>query len=112
MLKGRNIGRMDVLLTIEQPTKTRNSINEDEITWTTYGQFYAERVWTPSGEKFEGKQEVDIDGVIFNARYNPGIDTTMRLKQGIETTYFYINNTRSSIREGLTIINAMRRDNQ
>lgn len=112
MLKGRNIGRMDILLTIERPAQSRNSINEDETTWTTLGQFFAERVWNPGGEKFEGKQEVDLDQVTFNARYNSGIDTTMRLKQTNENTYFYINNVRSSIREGLTIINATRRDNQ
>jgi head-tail adaptor len=112
MLKGRNIGRMDVLLTIEQPTKTRNSINEDELTWTTLGRFFAERTWNTGGEKFEGKQETNMDNVTFNARYNSSIDTTMRLFQENENTYFYINNVRSSRREGLTIINAVRRDNE
>lgn len=103
---------MDILLTIEQPTQTRNSINEDETTWTTYTQVFAERVWNPGGEKFEGKQETDLDQVTFNARYNSGINTTMRLRQNGENTYFYINNIRLSRREGLTIINATRRDNQ
>lgn len=111
MLKGRNIGRMDILLTIEQPTQTRNSINEDETTWTTYTQVFAERVWSRAGEKFEGDQEVGIDGVLFNTRYNSGIDNTMRLKQATESTYFYITNAYGTIEEGITTIRAIRRDN-
>ena len=112
MLKGRITGRMDILLTIEQPTFTRNAINEDEVSWSQFGQYFAERIWTASGEKFEGKQETDIDGVIFNLRYVAGLTTLMRLKQANETTYFYITNVRGSMREGISIVNAMRRDNQ
>ena len=112
MLKGRNIGRMDVLLTIEQPTQTRNSINEDVTSWSTFTQVYAERVWGKAGEKFEGKQETDIDNVTFSARYNSGITTLMRLFQESENSRFYITNIRSSRREGITIIDAIRRDNE
>lgn len=111
MLKGRNIGRMDVLLTIEQLTLTRNSINEDELSWNTYTQLFAERIWSRAGEKFEGSQEVDVDGVQFKARYNSGIDNTMRLKQSTESTYFYITNVLSTIEENISIIYAIRRDN-
>ena len=112
MLKGRNIGRMRVLLTVEQLTTTRNAINEGESSWSLYGKVFAERVWKPAGEKFEGAQETWLNDVEFNARFNSGINTTMRFKQGIDTSYFYITNVRSSRREGLTIINATRRDNQ
>jgi head-tail adaptor len=112
MLKGRTIGKMDILLTIEQPTFTRNAINEDEVSWSQFGQYFAERVWGAGGEKFEGKQETNIDSVTFNLRYVEGITPLMRLKQANETTYFQINNVRSSMREGLTILNAIRRDNQ
>jgi len=111
MLKGRNIGRMDILLTIEQPVQTRNSINEDETSWTVLTQLFAERVWSRAGEKFEGDQEVGIDGVQFNARYNPNIDNTMRLKQATESTYFYITNVLSTIEENISTIYAIRRDN-
>ncbi len=111
MLKGRNIGRLDILLTVEQPALMRNSINEDEISWILYSQVYAERVWNSSGDKFEGKQETGIDNAQFNARFYPGINSTMRLKQSIETSYFYITNVRNSPREGLMILNAERRDN-
>ena len=112
MLKGRNIGSMDVLLTIEQPSQTRNSINEDITVWSTYGQLFAERVWNQSSEKFEGKQETGSDNVTFSARYNLGLTSLMRLFQESENSYFYITNVRSSRREGITIINAERRDNQ
>lgn len=111
MLKGRNIGNMDVLLTIEQPGLSRNSINEDEVSWMLYTQVYAERIWNSAGDRFEGKQETGIDNVQFNARYYPLVNATMRLKQGIETSYFYITNVRSSPREGLMIINAESRNN-
>jgi head-tail adaptor len=112
MLSGRNIGKMDVLLTIEQQTNTRNSRNEDVASWSTFTQMFGERIWNSGGDKFEGKQETNLDNVIFNCRYNGNITTMMRLKQSTESTYFYITNVRSSIREGLTIINAERRDNQ
>jgi len=112
MLSGRNIGKMDVLLTIEQLTNTRNSINEDIASWSTFTQMFGERIWNSGGDKFEGKQETNLDNVIFNCRYNGSITTMMRFKQSNESTYFYITNVRSSMREGLTIINAERRDNQ
>lgn len=102
---------MDVLLIMEQPSFTRNSINEDEVLWDNCGQFFAERIWNVGGEKFEDKQEVNLDNVTFNLRYTSVVNNTMRFRQGIETSYFYISNVRSSIREGLTIVNAARRDN-
>jgi len=113
MLKGRTIGKMDILLTVEQPVYSRNAFNEDEISsWTQVGQYFAERIWSAGGEKFEGKQETNIDSVTFNLRYVEGITPLMRLKQANESSYFQINNVRSSMREGLTILNAIRRDNQ
>lgn len=111
MLKGRNIGRMRVPLLIQQPVLTRNSINEDEMSWVNFANVFAERVWEPNPEKFEGKQETGILTVQFNARYFPDVATTMRLKQSVENDYFYITNVRNSPREGLMEINAERRDN-
>lgn len=111
MLKGRNIGRMRVPLLIQQQVLTRNSINEDELSWVDFANVFAERVWEPSPEKFEGKQETGILTVQFNARYFPNVTSTMRLKQSIENDYFYIVNVRNSPREGLMVINAERRDN-
>jgi head-tail adaptor len=111
MLKGLNPGKMDVKLTIEQPSKARNSINESEVSWSFYSVLWAKRLWTESSEKFEGKQEVGSDNVIFNARYNSGLNTTMRLKQDTESTYFYITDVMSTIEEGISVIVASRRDN-
>lgn len=112
MLSGRNIGKMDVLLTIEDKTLTRNAINEDEISWSTFGTMWAERIWKVSQEQFEGKQQTGFDRAEFRARYNPNITTSMRLKTDQETTYFYIIDASASRREDLTIILAERRDNQ
>lgn len=111
MLKGRNTGRMRVPLLIQQLVLTRNSINEDELSWVNFANVFAERVWEPMPEKFDGKQETDILMVQFNARYISNVTTTMRLKQSIENDYFYITNVRNSPREGLMVINAERRDN-
>lgn len=113
MLNGRNIAKMDVKLTIESETKTRNSINEiTASSWSTFATMWAQRMWKPSQEKFEGKQETGFDAVEFHARYNPNITTTMRFKQDQETTYFYIIDVSASRREDLTVILAQRRDNQ
>src|SRR6185369_11830274 len=111
MLSGRNIGKMDILLTVQQPVRMRNSINEDEISWILYTKVFGERIWNAGGDRFEGKQETGIDNATFNARYYPGVNSTMRVKQGIDDSYLYITNIRSSPREGLMIINAEARDN-
>ena len=103
---------MDVKLTVESVTKTRNSINEDESSWSTFATIWAQRIWKPSQEKFEGKQETGFDAVEFHSRYNASLTTTMRFKQDQESTYFYIIDVNTSRREDLTIILAQRRDNQ
>lgn len=112
MLNGRNIAKMDVRLTVEYVTQSRNSINEPENSWSTFATLWAKRIWKNSQEKFEGKQETGFDAVEFHARYNPNITTTMRFKQDQESTYFYIIDVSASRREDLTIILAQRRDNQ
>ncbi len=112
MIKGRNTGRLDIRLMVEQPVIAKNTIGENETTWTSYKTLWAERVLKPSGERYEGKQEVGSDGADFRARYDSGLNTTMRFKQELETTYFYIRNVQSSRRDDYSLINAQRRDNQ
>ncbi|MDE1971459.1 MAG: head-tail adaptor protein [Patescibacteria group bacterium] len=113
MLKGRNSGRLDILLTVQQiGNYTRNSINDSVDSWQLIGKIWAERVWNPSGERFEVSQQVASDNVTFNARYCAWITPMMRFVQNSEQFWFYITNVRSSLREDLTIITAERRDNQ
>jgi head-tail adaptor len=112
MLKGLNVGRLDLLITIESPTLAANSIGENETTWATYKQAFSSRTWEGGSEGFENRQEVGTDRVKFIIRYDAGVTSLMRLKEESDTTYFYVKGVNQWRREGYTQIIAERRDNQ
>lgn len=111
MLRGLNTGRLDILITVEQPTLTPNSIGENETTWSTYKTMYMARSQEAGEETFEAKQTVNIEKLTGFVRYDSGLTTRMRLKQEQDTTYFYIRNVRQWRREGYSQLVAQRRDN-
>jgi head-tail adaptor len=114
MLKGIDPGKLDELLTFERPTVSRSSINSPQTTWTVYRQVYGQRIWLPSPEAFEARQETGFDKVQYALRYDANITSLMRFKQNSEseTTYFYVRSVDQNRREGSTVITAERRDNQ
>lgn len=111
MIKSLTIGRLDILLTIEQATTARNSIDEDEKTWSVYKRMFGRRKFNNSQERVEASQVVGGNDAEFVVRYDSGLTSTMRLYQGSETTYFYIRSVENLRREGYSIIRAERRDN-
>lgn len=112
MLAGIQIGRLDVLLHVERETITRDSINAAVSTWSVHKNLYGKRIWNDSPESFESKQLVGSDNVQFMVRCDETLETTMRFKQHMDTTYFYIRNVQHWFREGYTMVTAERRDNQ
>jgi head-tail adaptor len=103
-------GRLDVKITIEQPTLAKNSIGENETTWSTYKTKHCERVFKPRDEQFEASQPVASERMELKTRYDVGITAIMRFYQSADTTYFYIRSVSHLKREGLTIIHAERRN--
>ena len=114
MLKGIDPGRFDELLTFEQPTVVRDSINSPTTNWSTYRQMYGMRMWKDSPEDFEARQQKSSDKCQYTVRYDALITTLMRFKQDTEgeSTYFYIRSIDQNRREGTTVITGERRDNQ
>jgi SPP1 family predicted phage head-tail adaptor len=112
MLGGINIGKLDLLLTFEESTSTRNSMDEAVQTWTTYKTMYGARKFNNSPDSIESKQQVGTNDVEFTVRYDSGLTSNMRFKQGSETTYFYVRSVEGWQREGYSIVRAERRDNE
>lgn len=112
MLAGIKIGHLDALLHVERETVTRDSINAANSIWSGYKNIYGKRIWNDSPESFESKQLVGSDDVQFLVRCDEVLESTMRFKQHLDTTYFYIRNVQHWFREGYTMITAERRDNQ
>lgn len=112
MLKGINPGRLDIRLTIEQSTIATDTIGAKNVTWSPYKICSGSKDRRASDEKIEAKQAVSSDNTEYIIRYDSGIQATMRLKEGKESTYYYFTDVRQWRREGYTQINAERRDNQ
>ncbi len=112
MLAGIDIGRLDVLLIFEHEVVTRNSINEPVSSFEEWGRKFGKRIWKDSPERFESKQVVGSEDVVFMIRFDESLTSTMRFKQYGDTQYFYIRNVQGWRREGYSLITAERRDNQ
>jgi len=112
MLSGIEPGKLDVLLIFQSAVKTRNDINEQVTTWTDYGKKFGKRIWKDSPERFEAKQQVGTEDVVFMVRFDESLNDTMRFRQHLDEHYFYIRNVQNWRREGYSLITAERRDNQ
>ena len=113
-LRGLNIGRMDMLVTIQQSTTAANSIGEQVESWSTLKTCYAERVRKPGGESVQASQTVATMPVEYKVRHDAAINQTMRLTEGAlsaASTWYYIRDVQHWKREGYTLIVAERRDN-
>ena len=111
-IRGGNIGAMDVLLTIQQPIKTYDSLTNEQLrsTWADVTTVWAERLFPPvSGEKIESDQQVNIGTYKFRMRYVTGLTTQMRLKRGTE--YNYIVKIDEGDRATFLLVTTERREN-
>ena len=112
MLAPINTGKLDTLITIESITTVKNSIGENESTWSVLKTTNAEVEWLPTGETFEGKQETDLQSIKVKIRFDDSITSLMRVRLRQETTFFYIRSVQKWRREGSTIFTAVQRDNE
>lgn len=111
MIRSINAGTLDTLITIESQTLTKNSIGENEKSWSVFRSTNGAVEYGNNPEKFEAQQEVATTGITVKVRYDQRISTMMRLRIREETTYYYIRSASHWRREGSTIITAEQRDN-
>lgn len=116
MIRGGNIGAMDVYLTLQTPVKTYDSVTNEQLkdSWATVDTLWAEKLNPPpSHEKFEGNQTVDIGAYKFRIRYYPGITTQMRFMRTVDgdPEYNYITGIDEMDRSTFQIVTTERRDN-
>lgn len=116
MIRGTDIGKMDVFLTIEEPTETRHATTSEVVTaWSTFGTAWAEKVsdqktfGPQSKEEFEAGQQVAKLRSNFKVRYQAGITEKMRLVRSSE--YHYITGIEEIDRRKFLILKTEKRDN-
>lgn len=111
-LKGINIGRLDMLITIQQKTVSLDAIRNQTETWSVLKSCQAERVRKPGGESIQSNQQVASMPVEYRIRHDARVAATMRLYEGSTAgSYYYITDVQHWKREGFTLITAERRDN-
>ena len=112
MLRGVNIGRFDVKITIQKPTYSTSSVGESTRTYTTYKTTYAQRKRTNGGESNLNNQTVGTAPTEYIIRHDSGIGFDYRLYEGSDSSnVFHVKNVQHWKREGYTQITAERRDN-
>lgn len=116
MIRGTDIGKMDVFLTIQEPTETRHATTSEVVTaWSTFSQAWAEKVsdqktYGPmSKEEIEGGQPVAKLRSNFKIRYQDGITERMRVVRDSE--YHYITGIEEIDRKKFLILRTEQRDN-
>lgn len=112
MIKGIDIGKMDVLLTIQSPTKTRHAVTGEEITaWADLMEMWAEKVVKPgSSESFEGEQQVSKTRSYFKIRWTDAITEDMRVTRG--GVVEYITGIEETDRKKCLTLRTEKRDNE
>lgn len=72
-------GRLDRLITIEQPTTTEDAHGQPIPSWSTYTTAWSDKKEKPGAEYFAAGQEISEQVVVFTIRYYSGITTKMRI---------------------------------
>lgn len=112
MIKGGNIGAMDVELVIQSQTATYDAETNETIagTWVDLATVWAEKLKDPdSMERFEGNQQVALKTYSFRIRYRSDVTELMRVKRGTEVTY--IKGIEEADREKFLVLTTEKRDN-
>lgn len=116
MIRGTDIGKMDVLLTIQEPTETRHATTSEVVTtWSTFVMAWAEKLsdqktmGPQSKESVEGEQKVANTKSNFKVRWVSGIHERMRVVRDSE--YHYILGIEELDRKKFLILKTEKRDN-
>lgn len=111
MIRGGNIGAMDVELVVEQPTYSFDPVtNEQTVTWSTFTTLWGEKIKNPeSDELFEGDQQVARTRSYFRVRWTEGLNEMMRVtRNGVAE---YIKRIEEIDREKFLMLTTEKRDN-
>lgn len=72
-------GRFDRKISIEHYTTTKNKFGETVKTWALFAEAWAGTKGQSSKEVFQNDQLQNINTLIFNTRFLPGITSKMRI---------------------------------
>jgi SPP1 family predicted phage head-tail adaptor len=75
-------GKYDRRVTIQQATKTRDSIGGEVLTWTTYKTWWCRIRVTGGGEKYVNQQTISEATHQLEGRFIGGVKPTMRVLYG------------------------------
>ena len=111
MIRGGDIGKMDVFLTIEEPTVTRDAETSEAVTaWSEFATVWAEKIRNPrSEEMIEASQQVEKAKSFFRIRWIDGLTAGMRMVRDEENNY--ILGIEELDRKKYLIVTTERRDN-
>ena len=73
-------GRLDRVIQIQRPTKTKTAMGGETIAWTLFKEVYAEKVPVRASERFLAGQIQASKVEQFRIRYLPGLVSSMRIK--------------------------------
>lgn len=75
-------GDLDRLVTIEQPTETRNAIGEKAQTWSSFATWWTQKQRAGGSETLAAGQRFGSAVDLWKGRYISGVTTKMRINDG------------------------------
>ena len=75
-------------IVVEEATETRDKYGAVDLTWATFGTYWAEVIFRGGGEALNTMREVTQADLVFRMRYRSTITEKMRVKY--KTRYFDI----------------------
>lgn len=74
-----NVGAMNRLVEIQEPVRTKNSMNEDVVTWRTFGRVWAERKIRMAPERNAASQVRAVESHNYLIWFQEDLTTEMRI---------------------------------
>ena len=96
-------GRMDKRIIIQQVTETQDGYGDPADSWAAFKTVWAEVIFKPGREYFNGATDIATAPAIFRIRYLSGVTRKMRISYDSET-YDILSITEIGRKEGLEIV--------
>lgn len=74
-----NIGRMDRLIEIQYPVRTRNELGEETDVWTRLRKVWAQATPLTANERYKSDAQRESKTYVFKMRYVTGVGPEMRV---------------------------------
>lgn len=112
MLDFLDVGSLDLYLTIQERTETRDSdLNAIQYSYSTYANAYGKRIYKKASETIESDQDNEVISREYLIRYDPDYDKINARHRIVEESgdIFYVTGVDGGRREGYFKISAERR---